>query len=56
MSKQPIPDKPEIAAPSPDPKPQPVKPEIPPNKDTPEKQAPVKARLGTAATEATQEL
>jgi hypothetical protein len=43
MSKQPTRDEPEIAPPTPDTKQQPVKPEIPPDKDAPEKKAPVKA-------------
>jgi hypothetical protein len=43
MSKQPTRDKPEIAPPTPDSKQQPVKPEIPHDKDTPEKKSPVKA-------------
>jgi hypothetical protein len=45
MSKQPSRDEPEIAPLTPDTKQQPVKPEIPPDKDAPEKKAPVKARL-----------
>jgi hypothetical protein len=43
MSKQPIRDKPEFAPARPDTKQQPVKPEIPADKDTPEKKTPVKA-------------
>jgi hypothetical protein len=43
MGEQPTRDKPEIAPPRPDTKQQPVMPEIPPDKDTPEKEAPVKA-------------
>ena len=43
MSNQPTREEPEIARPTPDTKRQPVKPEIPPDKDTPEKDAPVKA-------------
>jgi hypothetical protein len=43
MSNQPTREEPEIAPPTPDTKRQPVKPEIPPDKDTPEKNAPLKA-------------
>jgi hypothetical protein len=39
MSKQPTEDEPEIAPPTPDTKQQPVKPEIPNDKNTPEKKA-----------------
>jgi hypothetical protein len=42
MSKQPTKDEPEISPPTPHTKQQPVKPEIPPDKETPEKKAPVK--------------
>jgi hypothetical protein len=43
MSKQSTRNEPEIAPPTPDTKQQPVKPEIPPDKDAPEKKVPVKA-------------
>jgi hypothetical protein len=43
MSKQPKRNEPEIASPTPDTKQQPIQPEIPPDKDAPEKKAPVKA-------------
>jgi hypothetical protein len=43
MSKQPIRDKRQIDPARPDTEQQPVKPEIPPNKDAPEKKTPVKA-------------
>jgi hypothetical protein len=43
MSKQPKRDEPEIKLPTPDVQQEPVEPEIPPDKDTPEKEGPTKA-------------
>ena len=43
MSKEPTENKPEVMPSTPDPKPQPTKPEIPADKDTPQKDTPIKA-------------
>jgi hypothetical protein len=43
MSKQPKREEPEIKPPAPDVKQQPLQPEIPPDKDTPQKEDPIKA-------------